>query len=849
MSLLTYDQHQVFHTALLTDLGVWKSLGEAVAGQRRELDDAAAAAFYRAMPSLPQRQRELVQESCLASGHGKIGFVNSLGALGKHFFALEPEGVRTRQEAVIPWLEYFGTKLSPVPLVAALLRGGDPAALHDTRDLVALLEFGFMPPPTDLDVARPTHGGADNERLADNHIHVSNLAPPTAIWLYALRRPYRCVASLFARIPRAKRLRRMVGLSLSTTPEAFARGPVEFLGCLRLASWIRRTVADFNRRAIGGERADLWGEGLHAFERLGSGFPDCALALQSSGCAPAVRQGESLAEEGLWWMKAFEILDDLGDPGLEALLHVYHLFHAMFSRLVVQQFELRGFELFEGYASNPIRDVVEDRDKKLLATSLTRLRCSGANGHLELRISPKPSFPAFCSRKLLPLTRALDALEWSGSNRGVPQEDEHDSVEATESVRDARQTVSITVHFIKEEDRHRPRADGPAIPRHAGVRASLVQQAATIKRARRHERRIVGIDAANSEFYAPPEVFAPVFREMAHWEKTGPGISPLRMTFHVGEEFYHPLCGLRAIAEVLEFLGMPNESRIGHGMALGLDFHMWHLHVPAFMVPIQEWLDSLVWLVVRGASGAMDRWEPQIARWSREIYGHEVSVQELSNAWRLRELPPTIRERGVLRSWRDRVESLRGEIGWRCNWLEEGMEQARAPRAPRPPDSGNDPGWLYYRYHFDEGVRLQGRKIIEPGLKSEELERLATDMETAAERLIKQLAERRIAIEVCPTSNLRITQVRHWREHPLFRLAPVETADGRPEVSLCTDNPGLCQTTIALEACAARQIASELPNSSVEKSQDWLGRLATASNRVAFRCNRAGEERDAGFSG
>jgi aminodeoxyfutalosine deaminase len=110
---------------------------------------------------------------------------------------------------------------------------------------------------------------------------------------------------------------------------------------------------------------------------------------------------------------------------------------------------------------------------------------------------------------------------------------------------------------------------------------------------------------------------------------------------------------------------------------------------------------------------------------------------------------------------------------------------------------------------------------------------MAEDMRMAAADLIGRLGERRIALEVCPTSNLRITQVQSWREHPLFSLAPLDDSLRRLDVTLCTDNPGLCQTTIALEAAAARQILVEQGATALQ-ALEWLERLRADSNRVAF---------------
>ena len=69
------------------------------------------------------------------------------------------------------------------------------------------------------------------------------------------------------------------------------------------------------------------------------------------------------------------------------------------------------------------------------------------------------------------------------------------------------------------------------------------------------------------------------------------------LTFHVGEDFRHLLSGLRAVDEALRFLNMGPGDRIGHGLALGLNYKIWCERVGGEVaMPRGERLDDLVWL-------------------------------------------------------------------------------------------------------------------------------------------------------------------------------------------------------------------------------------------------------------
>lgn len=81
-------------------------------------------------------------------------------------------------------------------------------------------------------------------------------------------------------------------------------------------------------------------------------------------------------------------------------------------------------------------------------------------------------------------------------------------------------------------------------------------------------------------------------------------------------------------------------------------------------------------------------------------------------------------------------------------------------------------------------------------------DRIGHGIASAADpRLVTHLAEHRVPLEICPTSNLCTDAVRSWAEHPLPRLI----AAGVP-VTLGTDDPGMFGTTLNREyrLCATR---------------------------------------------
>lgn len=105
-------------------------------------------------------------------------------------------------------------------------------------------------------------------------------------------------------------------------------------------------------------------------------------------------------------------------------------------------------------------------------------------------------------------------------------------------------------------------------------------------------QKFVGIDAAASEFDAPPEIFASAYGKIRRTLSNA-----CHFTFHAGEDFSHIVSGLRAIYEAIQFLPLNNADRIGHAVALGLDYALWKERIGDHIWMKQgEWLDNLLFI-------------------------------------------------------------------------------------------------------------------------------------------------------------------------------------------------------------------------------------------------------------
>ena len=397
---------------------------------------------------------------------------------------------------------------------------------------------------------------------------------------------------------------------------------------------------------------------------------------------------------------------------------------------------------------------------------------------------------------------------------------------------------------------------------------------------------VVGIDAANLELSTPPEVFAPVFRFLRELPITLLGserpFSPytrledtirrlaerrrLGMTYHVGEDFRHLLSGLRAICEVVEFLAPQPGDRLGHGTALALDPKDWLEHNGyQAAVPRLEWLDTLVW--VHHFLGPGDEVvgelaiEDTIQRLSWEIYSNAIGNQydplqldrgrfgwrgrerrrssdsllpnrglldwdwsplTLWDAWNLRQLDPYSVDLETL---------LFGELQlFPCRQFAEEVHrwhsvQERVLRSVKKKIGSRNAMLLLALYWLSPVVRSKGAEVMMVDMK--EQKHLWLELcRRVEERMKEQVHEKELVVEVNPSANRIIGPMSHYGQHHVFHLTldKEHKLKRQVRVSVNTDNPAVCNTTLAHEHYLLGEIlmGRGVPEPEVVKWLDWL---------------------------
>lgn len=469
---------------------------------------------------------------------------------------------------------------------------------------------------------------------------------------------------------------------------------------------------------------------------------------------------------------------------ISLMLYAYLLAKNKFRQSIVQNNKLKGFSNFQKFDSRKDK-IIEDTSLYSSKIAYTAVQGTIQNQNitdLELRITPKN-------------TRAQQEFFLHKYNTDIKYSEA------------GRTNIGYIIHFIKSKDKSKDKndgVDGMSFCRDQKVRTTVEMQSEAIIRMIKNgsgyiktnnsqHPQIVGIDAAGSEFFCRAEAFAPAFRKI-HGCCRDAWLDlvfdnkhlPLGRTFHVGEDFYDIVDGLRAIEESVLFLNLGNGDRIGHGVAMGIDaFKYYSERHYTLVLPKQCLLDNVAWILTKmdyysiidewGLRGRLDSVFDRIVR---ELYNRTVSYRQYYDSWLLRGDKPDLNFNGL----KDDLHSY--------DYNDYTMDIRNAHNNKIAQE-------LFISYHYDSNVWIKGKQV-------EEYKILPSDVKIIAELqkyIRKMIATKEIAVETNPTSNLKITDVRRYADHPILKMNSRELIPGSEElyVSINTDDQGVMATSLEKE--------------------------------------------------
>ena len=451
-----------------------------------------------------------------------------------------------------------------------------------------------------------------------------------------------------------------------------------------------------------------------------------------------------------------------------------------------------------------------------------------------------------------------------------------------------RERYYYVLHFTKEADQAPPPGSSRYVweCRHYQFQKRLEKKGHAIRLLREHwpglALRIRGIDACSQEIGCRPENFAFVFRMLgAHsCGMDVPGKSrrlpQLRKTYHVGEDFLDLADGLRAIDEAINFLNLDCGDRLGHALALCMDPWEWYQEKNRrISLPMQDYLDNVAWLhhVIRrppfpGAEQTLLFLEEQFEYYFRCIYLNNINENDMDQFVQKGES-----------YYNKKKEHTRNYKAHCCNFNIEDYIRAWMLRGDHPElyrygyfetddtlfDKWShfkvnkkfiaDPSiryipecsFLNFSYHYNRLIRQTGAEYITITIGDNYIQ----GVEAAQKALQFDIANRGLSVESNPTSNVKISTVRSYAEHPITRLynhGLVHTPEALRDcpqisVSINTDDSGVFYTSLESEYAVIARALETLQNADGHSRYykweiyDWLDRIRKMGNDQSFQTN------------
>jgi adenosine deaminase len=474
-----------------------------------------------------------------------------------------------------------------------------------------------------------------------------------------------------------------------------------------------------------------------------------------------------MSAEGLMYMLMLREFSLTKNETLAGFFHFYLLILGLTNRLLVQQTHQAGFQQFQKHTLNGLREESEKlytkRYLQMQGNDSTHLR------FLEGRFSPKS--------KQKDLIKFIDTI-WKG------WEKMHGEIPTiSENASENKPQLRLIAHFIKKEDKH-----PDEFIRHKQLRKEIWERArvlsALLINHTKYREKVVGVDAAASEFDAPPEVFAPIFRMLRRG-----GIK--HFTYHAGEDFYHIVSGLRAVYEAVTFCDLQQGDRIGHATATALCPKLWHKEIGnPIRIRQGEYLDNLVFtyhLIINSKIEKLHVLVPfiinRVQNLNYEIYKKHHSIAVLEKAWLMRKCCPL----HTLYQKKDDVDVIPVfDEEWNLPIIEDFLESRQYLH--------DNAIWSAYSDYHEEKYKKNYDKIIivDPFeiLKNDDI----VDLQLA---LLEIMNNKEIVIETLPTSNVRIGLHRNFSSYHLWNWIKWKK-DGKsiPPIIVGSDDTGIFATNI-----------------------------------------------------
>lgn len=620
---------------------------------------------------------------------------------------------------------------------------------------------------------------------------------------------------------------------------------------------------------------------LDSISMLGNAIPDYLLNLAQLKKPANHSAYDILAGERWLYYKVFEDYSQrpqnrkLSDNDYNLFL-AYFLIRLKLRNSMVQNNDFIGFDNFQRIERRKGLFLADgESEKRVISLAVGEALLKSPLQELEVRISPYTQ----------EIKRLDEMIEESFGElfkgKGDPEQ----------ALMNPKRFYYYVFHFLKRPEKL---VRNPAsfrrtgiICRHDILRQEVVRQAERFAQFREndpeHARRVLGIDAASKEIGCRPEVFGTAFRMLGEhrvsygqFGEEKKFLPMLGKTYHVAEDFFDIVDGLRAIDEAVHFLNLDCGDRLGHCIALGEDVEAWYAkkgHIIA--ISVQDYLDNLAWLYhalvhfsIPCSSALLERINGDFEYWFRVVYRNNLTDEQMVDIFSrgaehfsknhedhnlYHQHIPQFGIMAYYRSW-----ALRGDDPscYRKGYFI--MPSGYANLIPEErckvnklfPNHFDDRyiaeySLLNFLYQFNDRVHQEGDRKIKVDISDE----FICAVKAVQIEMRYSLCKKGIQIETNPTSNAMIGSFRNYEKHPIFALYNRglsahecdEEECPQMQVSVNTDNCGTFHTNLQTEySLLARSLELEKDEHSKDRYKKadiyaWIDRVREMSNDQTFR--------------
>lgn len=548
-------------------------------------------------------------------------------------------------------------------------------------------------------------------------------------------------------------------------------------------------------------------------------------------------ENKVMASERKFMYKVFRLIfDDKDNKYADAatLFYAYLLYKNYFRNEIIQLNDRTGFDNFASYEEQKTDYLLPSYNQLLYKAAIEGFLQKGEDRYIECRIVPKDT-----------------EVEIKNSLESISQCIDEEYLKH----------YGFIFHFIKKREERKEQD----LYRHLELREEIKKKAYAIFRFRNNNEyraaknspvgNVVGLDAANSEIYCRPEVFAQAFRFLRRHDikingDTDDAPDDLNVTYHVGEDFLDVADGLRAVNEAILFLNMRSGDRLGHALALGTDVRDYYeTRYNSICISKQVILDNLAWLyhyciLLMGYTPLCGWLQMEFLHYFNDIYKNKGKEDE-----------------DIIASFfsDDETNQLSSDIDdYYLSWLLRGNSPTIGPDLDKTHlgmlTSNIDREWAYagFNHHPAAETALRNsrarqlfdayhsNKFYQHGDEADELiipsvyrEEWYTLLEKIQQDLLGKIERKHIAIECNPSSNYKIGEMKLYYEHPIFKFYNEGISTPYPHreitVSINTDDQGVFSTSLEREFSLVALALERNPFNGLTNTPravvEWLDRI------------------------